>query len=171
MKTICWLEDVWRKDLPNIEKLQEARPVRPERRTLCFNNPNYRNFLLGLVEDYTRSYDIDGIMWGSERQGAFANALGASHGGPADDPARVTCFCQFCETQGEGSGASIRSAHGRASSALEKFVRAAAQRQAAGGRLLRDVLAAAAALSGDCWPGRCSGTTACAKPTRRSTRR
>ncbi|HUQ90732.1 MAG TPA: hypothetical protein VM120_03555 [Bryobacteraceae bacterium] len=37
--------------------------------TLRFNNPDYRGFLLGLTEDYFRSYDIDGVMWGSERQG------------------------------------------------------------------------------------------------------
>ena len=61
-------------------------------------------------EDYARSYEIDGIMWGSERQGAFSNALGASHGGGGGDAGRTTCFCQFCETQGQGSAASTRPA-------------------------------------------------------------
>jgi hypothetical protein len=41
----------------------------------CFNNPRYQNFTLGLVEDYARSYDIGGIMWGSERQSGFLNTL------------------------------------------------------------------------------------------------
>ena len=72
--------------------------------TLCFNNPNYRNWLLGAVEDYARSYEIDGIMWGSERQGAFANALGASHGGGGGGVARTTCFCQFCEAKAKARG-------------------------------------------------------------------
>src|SRR5260370_12193501 len=49
--------------------------------TLCFNNPGHRNFLTGSVEDYTRSYEIDGLMWGSDRQGTLGNALGAKHGG------------------------------------------------------------------------------------------
>jgi hypothetical protein len=26
---------------------------------------------MGLIEDFTRSYKIDGIMWGAERYGAF----------------------------------------------------------------------------------------------------
>ena len=65
----------------NIAQAQEKHLDGSNATTLCFNNPNYRNWLLGAVEDYTRSYEIDGIMWGSERQGAFANALGASHGG------------------------------------------------------------------------------------------
>ena len=32
MKIICWLEDVFRTDLPNIEKAAGARSARPERR-------------------------------------------------------------------------------------------------------------------------------------------
>ena len=44
------------------------------------------------MEDYARSYDIDGIMWGSERHGALGNALGASHDGAGSDPG-----CQFCQ--------------------------------------------------------------------------
>ncbi len=67
MKTICWLEDVFRSDLPNIQKLQEHDLYGRIAGTLCFNNPDHRNFLTGLVEDYTRSYEIDGLMWGSER--------------------------------------------------------------------------------------------------------
>jgi hypothetical protein len=56
------------------------------------------------VEDYSRSYDIDGIMWGSERQGAFANLLGSSHGGGGGNPLAVTCFCQFCERKARERG-------------------------------------------------------------------
>ncbi|MCX6633187.1 MAG: hypothetical protein NTW28_36795, partial [Candidatus Solibacter sp.] len=74
MKTICWFEDVWSANVPNIAQAQEKRFDGSNATTLCFNNPNYRNWLLGTVEDYARSYEIDGIMWGSERQGAFANA-------------------------------------------------------------------------------------------------
>ncbi len=94
MKTICWFEDVFRKDLPGIESMQEVELSGKKAATLCFNNPNYRNWLLDVVEDWSRSYDIDGIMWGSERQGAFSNVLGASHSHPL--PAQATCFCEFC---------------------------------------------------------------------------
>ena len=46
----------------------------------CARNPSTRNFWLGLVEDYLRSYDVDGLMWGSERQGPLGNALVAPVG-------------------------------------------------------------------------------------------
>src|SRR5580658_6454228 len=102
MKTICWFEDVFRKDLPNIDQLQEKELSGNNATTVCFNNPNYRNWLLGIVEDWSRSYDIDGIMWCSERQGAFINAIGA--GDERDDAYRVTCFCQFCEAKARARG-------------------------------------------------------------------
>ncbi|MGI9074975.1 MAG: hypothetical protein ACR2JB_27505 [Bryobacteraceae bacterium] len=80
MKNIAWFEDVFRSDIPGVEQLQERDLHGRNASTLCLNNPGYRNFLLDLVEDYARSWDLDGIMWGSERQGAFANALGSHHG-------------------------------------------------------------------------------------------
>ena len=110
MKTVCWFEDVFRNDLPNIDKLQEKELSGKNATTLCFNNPNYRNWLLGVVEDYARSYDINGIMWGSERQGPFSNMLGASHGGGRRDPNTVTCFCNYCENKAKTRGINVERA-------------------------------------------------------------
>ena len=107
MKVICWLEDVFRADLPNIEKLQERDLYGRNADTLCVNNPDYRNFLTGLVEDYARSYDVDGIMWGSERQGALCDSLGATHDVPPVDPGNVTCFCQFCQDKAKERGINV----------------------------------------------------------------
>lgn len=121
LKTICWLEDVFRKDIPNIEKVQEVDLHGRNATTLCFNNPDYRNFLTGLVEDYARSYEIDGLMWGSERQGALSNALGAMHGGERSDPGRVTCFCQFCQMRAKKEGINVERAR-KGFLELEKFV-------------------------------------------------
>jgi hypothetical protein len=121
MRSYCWFEDVFRRDIPGIEKLQERDLHGRNASTLCFNNPEYRNFLLGVVEDYSRSYQIDGIMWGSERQGAFSNALGAQHGGRSNDPGRVTCFCDFCRRKGNARGINFdRTREGFLE--LEKFV-------------------------------------------------
>src|SRR6266536_2236996 len=50
MKVICWMEDVFRKDLPNIDQVQERDLYGRHQETLCVNNPNYRNFFSGLVE-------------------------------------------------------------------------------------------------------------------------
>jgi hypothetical protein len=123
IKTICWFEDVWGANVPNIAQAQEKRFDGSNATTLCFNNPNYRNWLLGTVEDYARSYEIDGIMWGSERQGAFANALGASHGGSGGGVARTTCFCSFCEAKARARG--VDPARARSGfKALGEFVQA-----------------------------------------------
>jgi hypothetical protein len=103
LKTICWFEDVFRNDLPNINQLQEVKLNGENAVTLCFNNPNYRNWLLGMVENWSNSYEIDGIMWGSERQGAFSNALQAHHGGPRS-PMTVTCFCAHCQARAKQHG-------------------------------------------------------------------
>jgi hypothetical protein len=124
MKVICWLEDVFRTDLPNIEKLQERDLYGRNAETLCVNNPEYRNFLTGLVEDYARSYDIDGIMWGSERQGALSDGLGATHDVPPVDPSNVTCFCEFCQRKAKERGINPDRAR-QGFLALEPFVRSA----------------------------------------------
>ena len=124
MKTVCWLEDVFRTDLPNIGRLQERDLYGRNAETLCLNNPDYRNFLTGLVEDYARSYEVDGIMWGCERQGALSDALGATHDDPPIDPGNVTCFCQFCQDKAKQRGISVERAR-QGFLELEKFVRAA----------------------------------------------
>ncbi len=70
----------------------------------CYNNPAYLGFVLGLIEDYTRSYDIDGVMWSSERQGGFLNAIGAYAHGSSSDPGKATCFCEYCQARAEAQG-------------------------------------------------------------------
>ena len=104
MKVICWYEDVWRCDVPNVSSLAEKDLQGRIAETMCMNNPDHLGFLVGLTQDYVKSYDVDGIMWGSERQGAFSNALGASHGGGRNDPTRVTCFCEYCRKKGRERG-------------------------------------------------------------------
>jgi hypothetical protein len=116
MRTILWAEDVFRNDLPNIDKLQEY-DVRGQRGSrLCFNNPNSTNFLLGLVEDYARSYDVDGIMWCSERMGPLNNAI---RGGTGERGA--SCFCQFCVAKGKRLGINVDRAR-QGYLTLEKFL-------------------------------------------------
>jgi hypothetical protein len=127
MQNIAWFEDVFRPDIPGIKDLQERDLHGRNAATLCFNNPGYHNFLLDLVEDYSRSWDLDGIMWGSERQGAFANAIGSSAGGIRTDPGRVTCFCRYCQKKAADSGIQFdRVKTGFLE--LEKFVRASRAR-------------------------------------------
>jgi hypothetical protein len=125
LKVYTWAEDVFRPDVPGIE---QARAVdfhgRPAQSTLCFNNPNYFNFLLALHEDFTRSYEIDGVMWGCEKQGAFNNAFESIHNANGNDPGRVTCFCKFCQDKASKRGINFdRTREGFQQ--LEKWVNAA----------------------------------------------
>ncbi len=87
----------------------------------CFNNPGYQNFTLGLVEDYARSYDIGGLMWGSERQGGLLNTLSLSQSS-GQDPGKTTCFCEFCLKNGRDCGIDVERAR-RGFVEMEKFVR------------------------------------------------
>jgi hypothetical protein len=106
MKVYCWYEDVFRRDIPGVQQLEEVDLRGRRAGTLCALNPGYRNFIAGLTEDYCRSYDIDGVMWGCERQGPLHNAIGAYHGGRPDPP-RVTCFCEHHEKAARERGIDV----------------------------------------------------------------
>jgi hypothetical protein len=123
IRIICWAEDVWRPGVPNIEKVQEVDVHGRRRGTLCLRNPDYRCFLEGLSQDYAKSYPIDGIMWGSERQGPLNEALGAKHGG-GGDPSHVGCFCEFCRAEAKRRGIDANRAV-TGFTALGAFVKAA----------------------------------------------
>lgn len=110
MKTFCWYEDVFRRDLEGIDRLQEVTVSGKKAGTLCFHNPEVQAFWRALTEDYVRSYPIDGVMWGSERQGPFNNALGSSHGGAGTNPSEVTCFCEFCRREARARGIDVQRA-------------------------------------------------------------
>jgi hypothetical protein len=110
MKVFCWYEDVFRRDLEGIDRLQEVTLSGKKASTLCFHNPEVQAFWRALTEDYARSYAIDGLMWGSERQGPFGNSIGAMHGGARSNPLEVTCFCDFCQREGKSRGIDVQRA-------------------------------------------------------------
>ncbi len=121
LKVYCWYEDVFRRDTPGFDSVAEVDlHGRPGDRP-CYRNPQTRAFWLGQVEDYLRSYEVDGLMFGSERQGPLGNAIGARHGGTGSDPGRVACFCQHCLTAARQEG--INTDRARAGyTELEKLV-------------------------------------------------
>jgi hypothetical protein len=123
VKVYTWSEDVWSPTVPNIEKIQERDLYGRNARTVCFNNPDHHNFLMGLMEDFTRSYDIDGIMWGSERYGPFGNMVESVHNKAGNDPTRVTCFCNFCQEKAKKRGINVQRAF-EGFHALEAWVKA-----------------------------------------------
>ena len=123
VKVYTWSEDVWSPSVPNVDKIQERDLYGRNARTVCFNNPDHHNFLLGLMEDFTRSYDIDGIMWGSERYGAFGNMVESVHNRKGNDPSKVTCFCKFCQDKARARGVNVQRAFD-GFHALESWVKA-----------------------------------------------
>ncbi len=122
MKVYAWSEDVFGSTIPDIEKFQERDLYGKNAQTVCFSNPDTHRFWLALQEDLIRSYDIDGIMWGSERYGAFGNMVESVHNRNGNDPARVTCFCQFCQEKAKSRGVNVERAF-EGFHALEKWAK------------------------------------------------
>ena len=126
MKVYCWYEDVFAAQVPDIAPLREIDLDGRRANTLCPLHPDYRNFLIGLTEDYCKSYEIDGLMWGSERQGPLNNAI--TH---AADPARATCFCELHQKAARERGIDPKRAI-EGYRKLAEFVRSAASGQRPG---------------------------------------
>ena len=123
VQVYCWYEDVFDRNVPGIGPLQELDVAGRHAATLCPLNPDYREFLIGLTKDYCQSYDIDGVMWCSERQGPLNNLLGRP-----SDPTRITCFCPLHEKAARDRGIdAVRAKEGYRK--LADFVRAAAANQ------------------------------------------
>src|SRR5262245_9149512 len=124
MQSYCWLEDVYNPRLiVNFEKVAEVDIHGRRTGQACLNNPDIRGFLDSLVEDYVKSHEIDGIMWGSERQGPLNNAIGSRHGG-FNGRSALTCFCEHCRAKGRERGVSVERAR-EGLIELDKFARAA----------------------------------------------
>ena len=131
MKVIAWFEDVFRKDVPGLDKAFEVDVHGRPAARVCYRNPNTRNFWLALVEDYLRSYELDGLMFGSERQGPLNAAIGASHGGDPS-PSTVGCFCPYCLDAAKKFGVDAERAK-QGYTALEQWVGGLKSRKPADG--------------------------------------
>jgi len=81
----------------------------------CLNNPGYKGLMQGIVEDWCKSHDIDGVLWGIERRGPLTNTL---------DGDMPSCFCTHCEQIGHREGIDVRRAR-EGYAELAGFVRAA----------------------------------------------
>lgn len=106
MASYAWMEESSYaqalRDYPNFPQCLEVdvwgRPTpRP-----CFNNPDYRNWHLSIVEDYVKSYPLDGLAWCSERPGPLNLILQRTV--PTE---LVTCFCRHCRELGRERGIDV----------------------------------------------------------------
>lgn len=92
-------------ELPGREELLERDFNGQQAKTTCKNNPKYRALLAGVVEDLIRSYNVDGIMYMAERQGAFTDTLGLRFRGIERGlPGSRTCFCDVCRAKAQQQG-------------------------------------------------------------------
>jgi hypothetical protein len=124
MKVISLFQNAFNEQLPNAEKYFEYDFNGKMNDDLCFNNPYHRNFMTGLIDDYINSYDIDGLLYINETQGAFTNMIGARFRGRRRGlPGSRTCFCQYCKSKAKKQGISIERLQ-TAFEEAEKFVKA-----------------------------------------------
>ena len=105
MRSYAWMEESSTSRvlhrLPNFPKaLEHDLYGRPSNRP-CFNNPDYRYWILGRMEDYAHSWPIDGIVWCSERCGPLDRLIGNRGRYRARD---ITCFCEHCQAKGRARG-------------------------------------------------------------------
>ena len=61
--------------IPNMPQVLEVDVFNRVGQEPCINNPDYRDWWHSIIEDYCRSYDIDGVMWCNERRSPLDNAL------------------------------------------------------------------------------------------------
>lgn len=102
------------RNYPNFPKVLEVDVWgRPTRRP-CFNNPDYKNWHLSIVEDYAKSYDLDGLAWCSERPGPLNMAIQ----GPVK-ASGLSCFCSYCRQIGRDRGIDVPKAQEGMNAILE----------------------------------------------------
>lgn len=107
MQTYALFEEAYNPRLmPNFEKIAEVDINGRVGGSTCLNNPDARNFLTSLVEDWVSSNDLDGLMWESERQGPLNNTIGA-HFGRNTGNAFINCFCAYCTRKGAENGIDV----------------------------------------------------------------
>ena len=69
------------------------------------------------IQDARPSYEIDGLLWRSERWGALTNTLRWD----GKNNSRISCFCPFCLEKGQKNGISIERAS-EGYKVLEKYI-------------------------------------------------
>jgi hypothetical protein len=121
------IKDMLPDRLPGREKLCERDFNGAPAESTCKNNPFYRNLVLGAIEDAIRSYEVDGILYMAERQGAFTDTLGMRfRGKQRGQPGSRTCFCEFCRARAGKQGIRVD----RAKAGFEELAKFAARERA-----------------------------------------
>lgn len=65
----------------------------------CWNNPDYRGYLLGTMRDMFENYPLDGLQYGAERPTPLTDVLFKGTG--------FICFCEHCQSRGKADGINV----------------------------------------------------------------
>lgn len=100
LKTIVWIADQIHDEIQPFKEMCEVDLNGHTLDQVCFNNPHFRAFLAAMVKDCVQSYEIDGLLWRSERWGALTNTLRWD----GRKKTEIPCFCRFCLEKATASG-------------------------------------------------------------------
>ncbi len=84
--------------IPNLPQVLEVDVFNRISQEPCINNPAYRTWWYSIMEDYCRSYDIDGVMWCNERRSPMDNLLAGN---------APNCFCPHCRREAAERGIDV----------------------------------------------------------------
>jgi hypothetical protein len=84
--------------IPNLPQVLEVDLFNRISSEPCINHPDYRTWWHSIIEDYCRSYEIDGVMWCNERRSPLDNLIAGRS---------PNCFCQHCCGLAEARGIDI----------------------------------------------------------------
>jgi len=65
----------------------------------CWNNPDYRGYLLGTMRDMFETYPLDGLQYGAERPTPMTDVIFKGKG--------FICFCEHCQARGRRAGINV----------------------------------------------------------------
>ena len=65
----------------------------------CWNNPDYRGYLLGTMQDMFEVYPLDGLQYGAERPTPMTDVIFKGKG--------FICFCEHCQARGKRDGINV----------------------------------------------------------------
>jgi hypothetical protein len=65
----------------------------------CWNNPDYRGYLLGTMRDMFETYPLDGLQYGAERPTPMTDVIFKGKG--------FICFCEHCQARGKKEGIDV----------------------------------------------------------------
>ena len=98
--------------IPNMPQLLETDVFNRIGSAPCINHPDYRTWWHSIVEDYCRSYDIDGVMWCNERRSPLDNLISGN---------APNCFCEHCRALAHRRGIDVDGAQRAYRAAYEYF--------------------------------------------------